>query len=45
MIILIAVYHSSLVITNGFGSYEFVGIKKSFLLYEFFTLKNLVGLV
>jgi hypothetical protein len=42
----IAVYHSVLVITNEIVSYEFVGIKKeTFLLNEFLTLENLVGLV
>jgi hypothetical protein len=42
----IAVYHSVLVITNEIVSYEFVGIKKeTFLLNDFLTLENLVGLV
>jgi hypothetical protein len=42
----ITVYHSVLVITNEIVSYEFVGIKKeTFLLNEFLTLENLVGLV
>jgi hypothetical protein len=46
MIILIAFYHNGLVITNEIGSYEFVGMKKeTFLLNEFPTLENLVGLV
>jgi hypothetical protein len=46
MATLIVVYHSGLVITNEIGSYEFVGIKKDiFLLNEFLTLENLVGLV
>jgi hypothetical protein len=40
------VYHSDLVITNKFGSYEFIGMKKeTFLLNEFLTLENLVGFV
>jgi hypothetical protein len=35
-----------LVITNENGSYEFVGMKEeTFLLNEFLTLENLVGLV
>jgi hypothetical protein len=43
---LIAVYHNGLVITNEIGSYEFIRMKKeTFLLNEFLTLKNLVGLV
>jgi hypothetical protein len=42
----IVVYHSVLVITNEIVSYEFVGIKKeTFLLNDFLTLENLVGLV
>jgi hypothetical protein len=42
----ITVYHSGLVITNEIGSYEFVGMKKEiFLLNEFLTLENLVGLM
>jgi hypothetical protein len=42
----IAVYQSGLVITNEIGSYEFVGRKKKiFLLNEFPTHKNVVGLV
>ncbi len=41
----IVVYHSGVVITNEIGSYEFVGMNESFLLNEFFTLKNLAGLV
>jgi hypothetical protein len=46
MDILIAVYHSDMVITNEIGSYEFVGMNKEiFLLNEFSTLENLVGLV
>jgi hypothetical protein len=46
MIILIVFYHNGLVITNEIGSYEFVGMKKeTFLLNEFLTLENLVGLV
>jgi hypothetical protein len=46
MTTLFAVYHSGLVIMNEIGSYEFVGMKKEpFLLNEFLTLENLVGLV
>jgi hypothetical protein len=46
MDILITVYHSDMVITNEIGSYEFVGMNKEiFLLNEFPTLENLVGLV
>jgi hypothetical protein len=42
----IAVYHSGILITNEIGSYELVGMKKeTFLLNEFLTLENLVGLV
>jgi hypothetical protein len=42
----ITVYHSGLVITNENGSYEFVGMKEeTFLLNEFLTHENLVGLV
>jgi hypothetical protein len=42
----IAVYYSGMVITNVISSYEFVGMKKeTFLLNEFSTLENLVGLV
>jgi hypothetical protein len=42
----ITVYHSGVVITNEIGSYEFVGMKKeTFLLNEFMTLANVVGLV
>jgi hypothetical protein len=44
MATLIAVYHSGLVIMNEIDSYEFVGMKESFLLNEFPTHKNLVGL-
>jgi hypothetical protein len=39
------IYHSGLVITNKIGSSEFVGMKETFLLNEFLTLENLVGLV
>jgi hypothetical protein len=42
---LIMVYHNSLIITNEIGSYEFVGMKKTFLLNEFLNLENLIGLV
>jgi hypothetical protein len=46
MTTLIAIYHSGMIITNVIGSYEFVGMKKeTFLLNEFPTIKNLVGLV
>jgi hypothetical protein len=45
MTTLIAVYYSGLIITNEIDSYEFVGMNESFLLNEFSTLKNLVGLV
>jgi hypothetical protein len=42
----ISVYHSSVVITNENGSYEFVGMKKeTFLLNNFLTLANVVHLV
>jgi hypothetical protein len=42
----IAVYHSGLAITNEIGSYEFVRMKtETFLLNEFWTFENLVGLV
>jgi hypothetical protein len=45
MVTFIVVYHSSVVITNEIGSYEFIGMKKTFLLNEFLTHENLVGLV
>jgi hypothetical protein len=46
MATLIADYHSGLVITNEIGIYEFVQMKKeTFLINEFLTLQNLVGLV
>jgi hypothetical protein len=41
----IAVYHNGLVITNEIDSYEFVGMKETFLLNEFLTLANVVHLV
>jgi hypothetical protein len=41
----IAVYHGGVVITNEIGSYEFVRMKKTFLLNEFLTLANVVRLV
>jgi hypothetical protein len=42
----IAVYHSGVVITNEIGSYKFVGMKnETFLLNEFLTLENVVGLL
>jgi hypothetical protein len=41
----IVVYHSGVVITNEIGSYEFIKIKKKFLLNEFLTLANVVRLV
>jgi hypothetical protein len=46
MITFSAVYHTGMVIMNDIGSYEFVGMKKEiFLLNEFLTFENLVGLV
>jgi hypothetical protein len=45
MTTLIIVYYNDLVIINEIGSYEFVGMKETFLLNEFLTLENLVGLV
>jgi hypothetical protein len=45
MVTFIVVYHSSVVITNEIDSYEFIGMKKTFLLNEFLTHENLVGLV
>jgi hypothetical protein len=45
MVTLIVVYHSGLVITNETGSYEFVGMNETYLLSEFLTLENLIGLV
>jgi hypothetical protein len=46
MITLIMVYHNGLVIANEIDSYVFVEMKKgTFLLNEFPTLQNLVGLV
>jgi hypothetical protein len=42
---LIAVYHNGLVIMNEIDSYEFIRMKETFLLNEFSTLENLVGLV
>jgi hypothetical protein len=46
MITFITVYHSGVVITNEIGSYKFVGMKKeTFLLNEFLTLENVVGLL
>jgi hypothetical protein len=46
MTTLIAIYHNGTMIMNKIGSYEFVGMKKEFfLLIEFLTLDNLVGLV
>jgi hypothetical protein len=41
----IVVYHSGMIITNEISSYEFVGMKKIFLLNEFLTPENLVGLM
>jgi hypothetical protein len=41
----ITVYHSGVVITNEIGSYEFVGMKDTFLLNEFLILTNVVRLV
>ncbi len=46
MVTFITVYHSGVIITNKIGSYEFVRMKKEiFLLNEFLTHENLVGLV
>jgi hypothetical protein len=46
MTTLIAFYHSGLIIMNEIGTYEFVRIKnETFLLNEFLTPENLVGLV
>jgi hypothetical protein len=41
----ITVSHSGVVVTNEIGSYEFVGMKETFLLNEFRTLVNMVHLV
>jgi hypothetical protein len=41
----IIVYHSGVVVNNEIGSYEFVGMKKTFLLNEFLTLANVIHLV
>jgi hypothetical protein len=41
----IAVFHSGVVVTNEIDSYEFVGMKETFLLNEFQTLENVVCLV
>jgi hypothetical protein len=41
----IAVYHSGVVITNEIGSYDFIGMKETFLLNEFLTHANVVRLV
>jgi hypothetical protein len=38
-------YYSGVIITNEIGSYEFVGMKETFLLNEFLTLANVVCLV
>jgi hypothetical protein len=46
MTTLFVVYHSDTMIMNKISSYEFVEMKKeNFLLTEFPTLDNLVGLV
>jgi hypothetical protein len=46
MTTLIAVYHSGMVTMNEICSYKFVEMKKeTFLLNEFSTLENLLGLV
>jgi hypothetical protein len=46
MTTLIVVYHSGTMMMNKIGNYKFVGMKKEkFLLTEFTTLDNLVGLV
>jgi hypothetical protein len=37
-------YHSGVVVNNGIGSYEFVGME-TFLLNKFLTLENVVRLV
>jgi hypothetical protein len=39
------VYHSGVAITNEIGSYEFVGMKETFLLNNFLTLENVIGWV
>jgi hypothetical protein len=41
----ITVSHSGVVVTNEIVSYEFVGMKETFLLNEFRTLVNMVHLV
>jgi hypothetical protein len=41
----IVVYHSGVVVTNEIGSYEFIGMKETFLLNEFPTIANVVRLV
>jgi hypothetical protein len=41
----IVVYHGGVVITNEIGTYDFVGMKKTFLLNKFLTLANVVHLV
>jgi hypothetical protein len=41
----IAVYHSGVVITIGIDSYEFVGMKETFLLNDFPTHENVVRFV
>jgi hypothetical protein len=45
MTTLIAVYHSGMVTMNEICSYKFVEMKETFLLNEFSTLENLLGLV
>jgi hypothetical protein len=46
MATLIGFYHSGTIKMNKIGSYEFIGTKKEiFLLAEFLTLDNLIGLV
>jgi hypothetical protein len=41
----IVVYHGGVVITNEIGTYDFAGMKKTFLLNKFLTLANVVHLV
>jgi hypothetical protein len=45
MVTFIMVYHSEVVIINEIDSYEFVGMKETFLLNEILTLTNVVRLV
>jgi hypothetical protein len=41
----ITVYQSGVVVNNEISSYEFVGMKETFLLNEFLTPANVVHLV